>query len=53
MSTNWIDENSCDGTARRYEGSICGGPDDLVEFAQRRLAAGRELTGDERERYLG
>ncbi len=43
-----------DGTVRRYDCEICGGLGDLVELAERRLAAtGRELTAEERERYLG
>ena len=43
-----------DGTVRRYDCEICGGLGDLVELAKRRLAAtGREMTAEERERYLG
>jgi WD40 repeat protein len=43
-----------DGTVRTYTCVICGGLDDLVALADRRLArTGRELTPDERERYLG
>ena len=43
-----------DGTVRRYDCEICGGLDDLVALARKRLAAtGRELTLEERERYLG
>ena len=43
-----------DGTVRRYDCEICGGLGGLVELAERRLAAtGRELTAEERERYLG
>ena len=43
-----------DGAIRRYVCQICGGGDDLVTLAERRLAAtGRELTAEERERYLG
>jgi WD40 repeat protein len=43
-----------DGTVRTYTCEICGGIDDLVKLARKRLAAtGRELTPDERERYLG
>jgi hypothetical protein len=34
--------------------SFCGGLEELRELARRRLAeTGRELTGEERERYLG
>jgi WD40 repeat protein len=43
-----------DGTIRRYVCEICGGLDDLVALARKRLAAtGRELTPAEREQYLG
>jgi hypothetical protein len=43
-----------DGTVRLYACEICGGLDDLVAFAGERLAAtGRELTREERKRYLG
>ena len=43
-----------DGTLGRYVCQVCGGRDALVELAERRLAAtGRELTEEERERYLG
>jgi WD40 repeat protein len=43
-----------DGTVRVYTCNVCGGLDELVELADRRLAkTGRELTPDERERYLG
>jgi len=42
-----------DGTVRTYVCEICGGLDELVELAERRLAAtGRELTAEERELYL-
>ena len=43
-----------DGTVRRYRCEVCGGIDELVALASRRLeATRRELTADERERYLG
>jgi WD40 repeat protein len=43
-----------DGTVRRYECEVCGGLDDLVALAEQRLeATGRELTDEERERYVG
>jgi hypothetical protein len=43
-----------DGTVRRYRCVVCGGIDELVGLAERRLAAtGRELTAEERERYRG
>ena len=43
-----------DGTVRRYDCEICGGIDDLVALAEERIAAtGRELTPEERARYLG
>ncbi len=43
-----------DGTVRAYECGICGELDDLLALAEERLAAtGRELTPEERERYLG
>jgi WD40 repeat protein len=43
-----------DGTVRTYRCEICGGIEELVKLAERRLAAtGRELSADERERYLG
>jgi WD40 repeat protein len=43
-----------DGTVRRYECVICGELDELLVLADERLAAtGRELTEEERERYLG
>jgi WD40 repeat protein len=43
-----------DGTVRTYRCELCGGIEELVKLAERRLAAtGRELSADERERYLG
>jgi WD40 repeat protein len=43
-----------DGTVRVYTCGLCRGLDDLVALADRRLArTGRELTPEERERYLG
>jgi len=43
-----------DGTVRTYRCEICGGLDELIELAGERLAATkRELTDEERERYLG
>lgn len=43
-----------DGTVRTYTCRICGGLDELVALADKRLATtGRELTPEERERYLG
>ena len=43
-----------DGTIRRYRCDICGGLDELVEVAERRLAAtGSELTADELNRSVG
>jgi WD40 repeat protein len=43
-----------DGTVRRYLCSVCGDLEELVALAEERLAAtGRELTTDERDRYLG
>ena len=43
-----------DGTVRTYGCQLCGRLDELVELAERRLAATRrELTPGERERYLG
>ena len=43
-----------DGTVRTYGCEICGGLDELIALADQRLAAtGRELTSEERERYLG
>jgi WD40 repeat protein len=42
-----------DGTVRTYRCELCGPLDELVELAERRLAAtGRKLTADERQRYL-
>ena len=43
-----------DGTVRTYRCDLCGGLDELVRLADRRLGAtGRRLTLEERERYLG
>jgi WD40 repeat protein len=43
-----------DGTVRTYRCEICGSLDELVELAERRLAAThRKLTPAERQRYLG
>jgi WD40 repeat protein len=43
-----------DGTVRTYTCEVCGGLDELLALARRRLAVtGRELTAEERERYLG
>jgi WD domain, G-beta repeat len=43
-----------DGTIRSYRCQVCGGLDDLVALAERRLqATRRELTSADRERYLG
>jgi len=43
-----------DGTVRTFQCDICGGLDELLALADRRLAAtGRELTPAERDRYLG
>ncbi len=43
-----------DGTIRRYRCDICGGLDELVELAERRLAAsGRELTAEELNQSVG
>ena len=43
-----------DGTIRRYRCGICGGLDELVELAERRLAAtGRELTAEALNRSVG
>jgi WD40 repeat protein len=43
-----------DGTVRTYTCEVCGSLDELVALAGERLAAtGRELTPEERERYLG
>ena len=42
-----------DGTVRTYPCDICGGLDELLVLAEQRLAAtGRELTPEERARYL-
>jgi WD40 repeat protein len=43
-----------DGTVRRYVCVVCGDLDELLTLADERLAAtGRELTEEERDRYLG
>ena len=43
-----------DGTVRTYDCDVCGNLDELLAMADRRLAVtGRELTPEERERYLG
>jgi WD40 repeat protein len=43
-----------DGTVRTYRCDLCGGLDELIRLAERRLdVTGRELTTEERERYLG
>ncbi len=43
-----------DGTVRTYDCDVCGDLDELLGIADRRLAVtGRELTPEERERYLG
>jgi hypothetical protein len=43
-----------DGTLRAYAGRVCGGIPELLQLAERRLAAtGRKLTPEERRRYLG
>jgi len=43
-----------DGTVRTYTCEICGGIDDLLALAEKRLASTRrELTPDERAQYLG
>jgi WD40 repeat protein len=43
-----------DGTARRWSCEICGGAEELQAQAERRLTAlGRQLTDEERARYLG
>ena len=43
-----------DGTVRTYACDICGGLDELLPLAARQLArTGRELTPEERDRYLG
>ena len=54
LSGRVIVTGGVDGTVRTYVCEICGGLDERVELAERRLAAtGRELTPEERERYLG
>jgi WD40 repeat protein len=43
-----------DGTVRTYRCNVCGGIEELVELAERRLrATGRKLTPAERSRYFG
>lgn len=43
-----------DGTLRSYSCEVCGPIPELLEFAERRVAAtGRTLTEAERRRYLG
>jgi WD40 repeat protein len=43
-----------DGTVRTYTCSVCGGVEELVQLAERRLrATGRELTPAEHSRFLG
>ena len=43
-----------DGTVRTYRCKVCGGLEELSELARSRLAeTGRELTAEERTRYLG
>jgi WD40 repeat protein len=43
-----------DGTVRTYRCELCGGLDELLAIADRRLGAvGRGLTPAERDRYLG
>ena len=43
-----------DGAVRRYECRICGGVNDLLALADRRLVGtGRVMSGEERERYFG
>jgi WD40 repeat protein len=45
---------SLDGTIRSYICDVCGGLDDLLALADRRLArTSRTLTRDERAQYLG
>jgi WD40 repeat protein len=45
---------SVDGTIRTYRCDLCGGLEQLVALATRRLAAtGRKFTPAERKRYLG
>jgi WD40 repeat protein len=46
--------SSQDGTIRSYHCDVCGGLDDLLALADRRLGrTSRALTAEERERYLG
>jgi WD40 repeat protein len=43
-----------DGTLRAYACRVCGGIPELLQLAERRLAAtGRKLTPEERRRYFG
>ena len=43
-----------DGIVRTYDCDVCGDLDELLAIADRRLAVtGRELTAEERKRYLG
>lgn len=43
-----------DGTVRTYKCNVCGGIEELVELAERRLrTTGRKLTPAEHSRYLG
>ena len=43
-----------DGTVRTYRCNVCGGIEELVELAERRLrTTGRKLTPAENGRYLG
>lgn len=43
-----------DGTLRSYRCEVCGGVADLLQLAERRVAAtGRRLTAAERRLYLG
>jgi WD40 repeat protein len=43
-----------DGAVRRYECRICGGVNDLLALADRRLVGTRRvMSGEERERYFG
>ena len=45
--------SSVDGTVRTYDCEACGPLDELIEVAEARLdRTGRELTPEERERYL-
>ena len=42
-----------DGSLSRYACEVCGGVEELLALADRRLAAtGRELTAEERRHYL-